>query len=362
LTQIYIKLNDAMTLIALSGEELFYEMGINVDIMASLERASISDTMEPVHKFWALDGLVFHELKEGCPEKLVPRLEAMKVLLAEHKFGFREQVAYAMKQILFSAENGDAREVQRLVEQASTKLPDAEHERIFDYNHAIALWKLKKYNGAESLCWKVIKGYYDLLGIRPQDVIGKNPDVLWTIINQPENVQEHLKHLADALELYARNLEAQSKPTPFIRIRSMKFYEMAGAPESMVRVGQDLAGEFIAIKQYEGAKKVMEQHVLPVVKEAGLVNRLVQVRSQYAVILALCGQHDDANTEMRRLGPYFEGLTGEQRQEVEGQSNYIAQLAYDSSKPSIRNIFGKVGRNERCPCGSGLKYKKCHGA
>ena len=22
---------------------------------------------------------------------------------------------------------------------------------------------------------------------------------------------------------------------------------------------------------------------------------------------------------------------------------------------------GKVGRNEPCPCGSGLKYKKCHG-
>lgn len=21
----------------------------------------------------------------------------------------------------------------------------------------------------------------------------------------------------------------------------------------------------------------------------------------------------------------------------------------------------KIGRNERCPCGSGLKYKKCHG-
>jgi preprotein translocase subunit SecA len=23
---------------------------------------------------------------------------------------------------------------------------------------------------------------------------------------------------------------------------------------------------------------------------------------------------------------------------------------------------GKVGRNEPCPCGSGRKYKKCHGA
>ncbi|WP_259464265.1 SEC-C metal-binding domain-containing protein [Pseudomonas prosekii] len=24
--------------------------------------------------------------------------------------------------------------------------------------------------------------------------------------------------------------------------------------------------------------------------------------------------------------------------------------------------FPKVGRNEHCPCGSGQKYKKCHGA
>jgi uncharacterized protein YecA (UPF0149 family) len=23
---------------------------------------------------------------------------------------------------------------------------------------------------------------------------------------------------------------------------------------------------------------------------------------------------------------------------------------------------GKVGRNEQCPCGSGKKYKRCHGA
>ena len=25
-------------------------------------------------------------------------------------------------------------------------------------------------------------------------------------------------------------------------------------------------------------------------------------------------------------------------------------------------VIGKVGRNESCPCGSGRKYKKCHGA
>ena len=27
-----------------------------------------------------------------------------------------------------------------------------------------------------------------------------------------------------------------------------------------------------------------------------------------------------------------------------------------------RIVYDKVGRNDLCPCGSGKKYKKCHGA
>ncbi|HVT95938.1 MAG TPA: SEC-C metal-binding domain-containing protein, partial [Acidobacteriaceae bacterium] len=34
----------------------------------------------------------------------------------------------------------------------------------------------------------------------------------------------------------------------------------------------------------------------------------------------------------------------------------------DSSGPSQRRVGDKVGRNDPCPCGSGKKYKKCHGA
>ena len=89
---------------------------------------------------------------------------------------------------------------------------------------------------------------------------------------------------------------------------------------------------------------------------------MVQVRSQYAVILTLGGHHEDADAEMRRLEPYAEGLSGEQSQEVEQQSNYIAQLSYNASKRAVIRSFGSVGRNEPCPCSSGLKYKKCHEA
>ncbi|HIE9287923.1 TPA: SEC-C metal-binding domain-containing protein [Klebsiella variicola subsp. variicola] len=28
----------------------------------------------------------------------------------------------------------------------------------------------------------------------------------------------------------------------------------------------------------------------------------------------------------------------------------------------MTRFFGAVDRNEPCPCGSGVKYKKCHGA
>jgi len=36
--------------------------------------------------------------------------------------------------------------------------------------------------------------------------------------------------------------------------------------------------------------------------------------------------------------------------------------AGESSEPSQRHTGDKLGRNDPCPCGSGKKYKKCHGA
>jgi len=34
----------------------------------------------------------------------------------------------------------------------------------------------------------------------------------------------------------------------------------------------------------------------------------------------------------------------------------------DTSTPQQRRTGEKVGRNDPCPCGSGKKFKKCHGA
>ena len=361
LTQVFIKLDDVMTLIGLSGEEVFYEMGISVDILSRLEQAVDSGSLSPHQAFWALDGVVFSHMRSGKFDEVPGRLAQMEALLAEHEFEYREQIAWAMKKVIFASEQGNEEEVRRAIEYATPKIPDAKNRRVFEYNHAIGLWKLKRHKQAENLCRKVIDEYYEMLGLTPKDVIGKNPDVLWTVIKRPPDVDEDLKHIADALELYAITREAQGLPTPFARIHSMKFYGMIGAYDSIVRVGQDLADEFVGLKDYEGAREVMEQHVLPMVSKAKLVTRMVQCRSQYAVILAHAGEHMGAVTEIQRLRPYLDGVSESQRKEVEHQTGFIAHIINQSKRAKVRATLGSVGRNDRCPCGSGLKYKKCHG-
>ena len=37
-------------------------------------------------------------------------------------------------------------------------------------------------------------------------------------------------------------------------------------------------------------------------------------------------------------------------------------VAVEERDPNNQTSWGKVGRNEACPCGSGKKFKHCHGA
>ena len=46
-----------------------------------------------------------------------------------------------------------------------------------------------------------------------------------------------------------------------------------------------------------------------------------------------------------------------------GKGALMSQVISSHSRQSpVRREAGKVGRNDPCPCGSGKKYKKCHGA
>jgi hypothetical protein len=163
----------------------------------------------------------------------------------------------------------------------------------------------------------------------------------------------------------------------------MKFYELAQAPQSVIRVGQDLVDDFCAHNDFEGARDVIEKTLLLTVQALNLVSWVVPVRSQYAVVLAYSGKFDAADNEMRRLAPYEAGLSPAGKGELQDQRRLIARLRRLGPPPqrkvvippAVKELLAgrnrttappqqrrtKIGRNERCPCQSGRKYKHCHG-
>jgi len=262
-------------------------------------------------------------------------------------------------------------------------LPDKpKHHRIFRYNAACALFRLKKFDSAEVLVRNVVKENYDAIGIEPSQVFGLKQHELFALVAKSETEHDDLKHLADSLELLALLTKELGRTERLARIHAMKFYALVGAVDSLVRVGQDAADDFVYVHDFEGAREVLEQHVLPTVINANMLDRVVGVRSQYAVVLAYCGNVDAADQEMARLEPYAPGFSDKQRAEIAGQKELIAQQRVkpllprqkarllrelldrehtSRSRPSQPLNRSKVGRNEPCPCGSGLKFKKCHG-
>jgi preprotein translocase subunit SecA len=69
------------------------------------------------------------------------------------------------------------------------------------------------------------------------------------------------------------------------------------------------------------------------------------------------------------VGSHIDGTTGED-DFGEGSDGGVMTLVRQEARavpaeardPKDQRTWGKVGRNEPCPCGSGKKYKHCHGA
>ncbi|MBE0692746.1 MAG: SEC-C domain-containing protein, partial [Aquamicrobium sp.] len=63
------------------------------------------------------------------------------------------------------------------------------------------------------------------------------------------------------------------------------------------------------------------------------------------------GEHIDATTGEDDFGETAVVLAAESR-----------MVPPEERNPDDPATWGKIGRNEACPCGSGKKYKHCHGA
>lgn len=131
-----------------------------------------------------------------------------------------------------------------------------------------------------------------------------------------------------------------------------------------MKVGQDVVNELIGILGDPlEARRVIETLLLPILQEYRLLEYVVPVKAQYAVVLAYCGEIEPARRLIGELKAF--AVSDFSRRELENQTRLIERIAVQQpfiARPRIEASVPKVGRNERCPCGSGKKYKKCHGA
>ena len=64
------------------------------------------------------------------------------------------------------------------------------------------------------------------------------------------------------------------------------------------------------------------------------------------------------------IGPDGDGFTSEPPPNVAAGGANRGGATTSTAPVAVqqRVVYEKVGRNDPCPCGSGKKYKKCHGA
>ncbi len=358
-----VELGDLKILVDIATEEWFHELGIDAGIWESLEAAAGNESINPEQRFYALDGLVFAEMKSESSDlaRINRHLQAMEALVTQHGLSPHEELVVLLKRMVFESDRGNEAATREAMERARALAPQKpEHQRILRYNIALALFKLGQYAEAEKLTRALVEEYFDILDLTPLDIFGLSNQRIAEKLTPTPTLQDDLKHLADALDIVARTSNAQGRDSRLARVHAAKFYGLAHAMDSLVKVSQDLVDEFVSRSDYVGARQVIEENLLPVVVKYKMLDKIVSVRSQYAVVLAYCGEYQAAEAEFARLDPYRPGLGAMQSAEIERQREFVTQLQSLGTERLPRRRE-KVGRNAPCPCGSNQKYKRCHG-
>lgn len=355
-------LGDYSVLIGLAGEEIFHELGIDEKVWRILELAVEEEGLPPKLHFDALDGLVFRYMKTNSPEKASPLLLKMEALIDSAGLSLEDRLSFLSKNMQFHAEIKDAEAVTRLSDLIESLIPDdPTFERIHRYGKAQALWHLDRVSQAEQILRELVPDYMAALGIRPDQVYGFNPPAIAKLLRDEPEDHAMVKHLADTLAFHAHTLERLGEVPTLVRLQAMKFYSLVGAYDSLVQLGMDVVDDFLTIGDTSEAKRISEEFVMPYVGELNLPTERIFVQSQYAVVLARCGDHLEAEATLKRLRPYYVGLDETLRSGLM-KNEQLVHLAKSATLGDVTEpTTVRVGRNDPCPCGSGLKFKRCHG-
>lgn len=380
LLRLLAAIGDEATVVDLSTsmEERLLEYGMVPEVRAVLEGVVKSLTARGESRFWAKDTLVYWNVQQGRDADLAEQVRELAEMHAALPPDKKRLASLLIKQMLLAGRLGDVAGARKHFARAEAECcDDPELLRILKYDLALALFKAREFAEVNVVTLPLIMEYYEVLGLEPEHVVFANPPEIAARLVDCDEHHDALKRLADTLDLHAHALRDQGQRSGFCRIHAFKFYTMVSAFTSAVRVGQDVADELLECGDPHGALKILEQNLLPLIEHVRLLEYLVQVRAQRAVVLAYVGRCDEARNEMSRLGE-FVASDPIRMAELRRQQDLVDAIA--AGRARLDNVVatqplvppdgfigtghkggGKIRRNELCPCGSGKKYKKCHG-
>lgn len=356
-------------LVELSNDEFFIEYGLEEEFRTLLEAFAADETQSAEDRFWAYDGLAFARLARSeytVAEQHLLELEGLAELVPP---GVQARARIAIKRISLAGRRGDLGEAARWYQSVDARGMTG---LIVDYNYALALHDCDDEEHALSIAQRVCDQYLKQLGLTLTWLVGKSPRAVLDHLGERAQDRQMLKHLADSLHLVGVIRQRLGGNGALHWFNALKLYQVAEAPTSLVKVGQDIVDELInLLGDASEARRFMEEALLPAIREYNLLGHLVPVSAQYAVVLAYCGDFKGAARVFADIDEFRDSLPLWAQQELESQRRLIEDLSTGAvrlvprppgapSQDSPR--VTKVGRNAPCPCGSGQKYKRCHGA
>jgi hypothetical protein len=325
--------------IAGNESERLLEVGLAPFTKSILEASAVRPEISPEDRFWALDAIAFWEMQEGDLDRASERVAQMDAIAAENDLSPRSKIALLVKHVLLSAHRGDMGRLRALEREADAAGLTPADARIVRYNIATGLFLAGDYESVDRMTGRLIQEYYEVLGLRPEEVLGANAEAIAMRLEAGDRDPADAKRLGDSLDLRARGLAAQGVPTGLCRLHAVKFYQVAGAFRSVMKTGQDFVDEVIGtLGDAPEALSIMDSVLLPVAFRYELHDYMIPLRAQRAVVLAMCGRIGEARAEMARIEAYVPTAATTAREEFLNQRRLIEDLAAGRVRPPRRKF------------------------
>lgn len=337
----------------------------------TLEDSALSDE----DRFWAADTLTFWAIQRGDE---AGRIHSDMVLLEQRLAAVsndrRARQTVAIKRLLVAGKDEDLDRARKIYAQAMGDAADDPHGwLILRYTYGVALMLCDALEAADLVTSTVANGYLRLVGLRPEQLFATNAlDIRRSLGDKADEI-ELIKHVADAIDLRARVVAARGGVVALLKMWAFKLYALAVAPSSAVNAGKDVVDELLSIGALGDAKGFMERTLIPGIAEFRLPEEIIPLRAQYAVVLAYDGQVERARNQLADL-TVFASSSPLLAAELENQRRLIEAIASGEVRLTPRGRGGldrsgllldvprlQAGRNEPCPCGSAVKFKRCCG-